>query len=44
MKKKGIKSPYANSLFWPAGAIYMVLFFIPTVLSLFFSLTRWTLQ
>lgn len=44
MKKKRIKSPYASSLFWPAGIIYMVLFFIPTVLSLFFSLTRWTLQ
>ena len=44
MKKKGIKSPYASSLYWPGGIIYMVLFFIPTVLSLFFSLTRWTLQ
>ena len=44
MKKKRIKSPYASSLYWPGGVIYMVLFFIPTVLSLFFSLTRWTLQ
>jgi raffinose/stachyose/melibiose transport system permease protein len=27
----------------PAGILYFALFFIPTVVSLFFSLTRWTL-
>ncbi|MDA3018506.1 MAG: sugar ABC transporter permease, partial [Actinomycetota bacterium] len=43
-KKKKIKSPYSMSLLVPGAALYMVLFFIPTVLSLFFSLTRWTLQ
>ena len=39
-----IKSPYPNSLLFPGALLYMVLFFVPTVLSLFFSLTRWTLQ
>jgi raffinose/stachyose/melibiose transport system permease protein len=28
----------------PAAILYIVLFFLPTVVSLFFSLTRWTLQ
>lgn len=43
-KKKGIKSPYSNSLLVPSATLYMILFFVPTILSLFFSLTRWTLQ
>ena len=32
------------SLLVPGAVLYIVLFFIPTILSLFFSLTRWTLQ
>ena len=32
------------SLLVPGAVLYIALFFIPTVLSLFFSLTRWTLQ
>jgi raffinose/stachyose/melibiose transport system permease protein len=39
-----IKSPYPNSLLFPGALLYVVLFFVPTILSLFFSLTRWTLQ
>lgn len=43
-QRKKIKSPYPNSLLLPGAILYMALFFIPTILSLFFSLTRWTLQ
>jgi raffinose/stachyose/melibiose transport system permease protein len=43
-RKNKIKSPYPMSLLVPGAVLYIVLFFIPTVLSLFFSLTRWTLQ
>ena len=43
-QRKKIKSPYPTSLLLPGATLYMVLFFIPTVMSLFFSLTRWTLQ
>jgi raffinose/stachyose/melibiose transport system permease protein len=42
--KKKLKSPYPSSLLIPAAVLYLVLFFLPTVVSLFFSLTRWTLQ
>src|SRR6476661_750668 len=42
------RSPRKQSLypFWfyiPAGVIYTVLFLIPTVISFYFSLTRWNL-
>ncbi len=43
LKKKKRKGPYPNSLMYPTGIFYFVLFFVPTVVSLFFSLTRWTL-
>ena len=37
------KSAYPNWFYIPAAIIYGVLFLFPTVASLFFSLTRWTL-
>jgi raffinose/stachyose/melibiose transport system permease protein len=37
------KSAYPNWFFLPAAVIYGVLFLFPTIASLFFSLTRWTL-
>jgi raffinose/stachyose/melibiose transport system permease protein len=43
-QRKKIKSPYPSSLLLPGAILYMVLFFVPTIMSLFFSLTRWTLQ
>jgi raffinose/stachyose/melibiose transport system permease protein len=43
-KRKKLKSPYPSSLLIPAAILYIVLFFLPTIVSLFFSLTRWTLQ
>jgi raffinose/stachyose/melibiose transport system permease protein len=43
-QRKKIRSPYPTSLLLPGAILYLVLFFIPTVMSLFFSLTRWTLQ
>ena len=36
-------SPYPGWFFLPAAIIYGVLFLVPTVASLYFSLTRWTL-
>jgi raffinose/stachyose/melibiose transport system permease protein len=36
-------SPYPNWFFLPAAIIYTVLFLVPTVASLWFSLTRWDL-
>lgn len=43
MAKKKLRSFYPNSLMFPAGAFYFVLFFVPTAVSFFFSMTRWTL-
>lgn len=37
------RSPYPTWFFLPAAIIYAVLFLAPTLASLFFSLTRWTL-
>ncbi len=37
------RSPYPGWFFLPAAIIYGVLFLVPTVASLYFSLTRWTL-
>lgn len=37
------RSPYPAWFFLPAAIIYGVLFLLPTVASLYFSLTRWTL-
>ncbi len=36
-------SPYPNWFYLPAAIVYGVLFLFPTVASLYFSLTRWTL-
>ncbi len=36
-------SAYSNWFYLPAALIYGVLFLVPTLASLFFSLTRWTL-
>lgn len=38
------KSAYPKTLLLPAGALYLLFFFIPTAISFFFSLTRWNLQ
>jgi raffinose/stachyose/melibiose transport system permease protein len=37
------RSPYPGWFFLPAAIIYGMLFLLPTVASLYFSLTRWTL-
>jgi raffinose/stachyose/melibiose transport system permease protein len=40
---KGKQSPYSYGFLIPAAIIYGVVFLVPTIMSLFFSLTRWTL-
>ncbi|SMH44524.1 carbohydrate ABC transporter membrane protein 1, CUT1 family [Rathayibacter oskolensis] len=42
-RRKAMKSPYPTWFYLPAGVFYVVLFLVPTVASLYFSLTRWTL-
>src|SRR3569833_2940534 len=42
-KARKAPSPYSNWFYLPAAIIYGVLFLLPTLASLFFSLTRWTL-
>jgi raffinose/stachyose/melibiose transport system permease protein len=42
-KVRKAPSPYSNWFYLPAAVIYGVLFLLPTLASLFFSLTRWTL-
>jgi raffinose/stachyose/melibiose transport system permease protein len=39
--KPGAAYPYA--LYLPAAIVYLVIFFVPTVMAFYFSLTRWTL-
>lgn len=41
--RRRMKSPYPTWFFLPAGVFYVLLFLVPTVASLWFSLTRWTL-
>ncbi len=43
IKKKQIKSPYSYALVAPIGIIFLIFFVIPTLVSFFFSMTRWTL-
>jgi raffinose/stachyose/melibiose transport system permease protein len=43
IKKKKIKSPYSYALVAPIGIIFLIFFVIPTLVSFFFSMTRWTL-
>lgn len=38
-----VRSPYPSWFYLPAAIVYGVLFLFPTLASLFFSLTRWTL-
>lgn len=42
-KLSKIKSPYSYNLVLPIALIYLVFFIVPTVISLFFSMTRWSL-
>ena len=42
-KNSHIKSPYSYKLVFPIALIYLIFFVIPTVVSLFFSMTRWSL-
>ncbi|SEI84962.1 raffinose/stachyose/melibiose transport system permease protein [Arthrobacter sp. yr096] len=42
-RRKG-KSPYPYWFYLPAAVIYTALFLVPTVVSFFFSLTRWNLS
>ena len=42
MKRK-IKSPYSYKLVLPIAIIFTIFFIIPTIVSFFFSMTRWTL-
>ena len=42
-RRKG-KSPYPYWFYLPAAAIYAALFLVPTLVSFFFSLTRWNLN
>lgn len=43
VKKKKIKSPYSYALVAPIAIIFFIFFVIPTFVSFFFSMTRWTL-
>lgn len=38
------KKTYSYGFLLPAGIIYALLFLVPTVMSFFFSMTRWTLK
>ncbi|MDQ6417990.1 sugar ABC transporter permease [Paenibacillus sp. LHD-117] len=40
---KVFKRTYSYTFLWPAAIIYTVIFILPTVMSFFFSMTRWTL-
>ena len=42
-RPKGPQSSYPEWFYFPAAVVYGLLFLLPTLASLFFSLTRWTL-
>jgi raffinose/stachyose/melibiose transport system permease protein len=42
-KHKKIANPYSYALVAPIGIIFTIFFVIPTIVSFFFSMTRWTL-
>jgi raffinose/stachyose/melibiose transport system permease protein len=42
-KQRKIKSPYSYKLVIPIAIIFTIFFIIPTIVSFFFSMTRWTL-
>lgn len=41
--RKGMRSPYPTWFYIPAAAFYVVLFLVPTVVSFYFALTRWSI-
>ena len=41
--RKKIKNPYSYALVAPIGVIFFIFFLVPTFVSFFFSMTRWTL-
>lgn len=43
VKEERIKSPYSYTLVLPIAIIFTIFFIIPTFVSFFFSMTRWTL-
>jgi raffinose/stachyose/melibiose transport system permease protein len=43
LRRSQLESAYPNWFYLPAAIVFAVLFLLPTVASLFFSLTRWTL-
>jgi raffinose/stachyose/melibiose transport system permease protein len=43
VQKKKMKSPYSYWLVAPVAIIFLIFFIIPTLVSFFFSMTRWTL-
>src|SRR3569832_1755002 len=43
-KVRRVPSSYPNWFYLPAAIVFIVLFMLPTVSSLFFSLTRWNFQ
>lgn len=42
-RARRMKSTYPFAFYLPAGVIYAIFFLVPTVTSLYFALTRWTL-
>ena len=42
-KQKKIANPYSYALVAPIGIIFTIFFVVPTIVSFFFSMTRWTL-
>jgi len=42
-KQKEMANPYSYALVAPIGIIFTIFFVIPTIVSFFFSMTRWTL-
>jgi raffinose/stachyose/melibiose transport system permease protein len=42
-KQKKIENPYSYALVAPIGIIFTIFFVVPTIVSFFFSMTRWTL-
>ena len=42
-KQKKIENPYSYTLVAPIAIIFTIFFVIPTIVSFFFSMTRWTL-
>jgi raffinose/stachyose/melibiose transport system permease protein len=42
-RRQRLTSPYPTWFYLPAAVVFAVLYLLPTIASLFFSLTRWTL-